>query len=217
MTEAPAVAPVSRLPPVRRELLLTLKRLAPASAEELAAALEVSGGAVRQVLGALEGQGLVRHRRERVDRGRPRHLYELTDAGDSLFPRRYGDLTNEVLGIVGAQSPALLADVFEQRRRRRVAGARRRLEGLESDARVTELARILDEDGYLAEVTLVADGSYLITEHNCAILDVARRFGHACTSEISFLREVLPGADVERVQHIIDGAHVCAYSVRPAV
>jgi len=187
-----------------------------ARAEELAASLEVTVSAVRQVLGALEGQGLVTHTEERVERGRPKHVYELTDAGDSLFPRRYGDLTNEVLGLLAQRDPALLADIFEQRRRRRVENARGRLAGLDRGEQVAELARILDDDGYLADVRVMDDGSYLITEHNCAILDVARRFGHACTSEISFLREVLPGADVERVQHIVEGAHVCAYSVRPS-
>lgn len=207
---------VSGLPAGRRELLVTLKQLGRARAEELSVGLQVSASAVRQVLRALEGQGLVTHSVERLERGRPKHFYELTDAGDSLFPRRYGDFTNEVLGLVARHDPALLADIFEQRRRRRVENARVRLEGLDRPQQVAELTRILDEDGYLADVRVEGDGSYLITEHNCAILDVARRFGHACTSEISFLREVLPGASVERVQHIVDGAHVCAYTVRPA-
>ena len=208
---------VTRLPAARQELLVTLKRLGSARADELAIDLDVTVSAVRQVLSALEGQGLVSRVEERSGRGRPKHMYRLTDAGDSLFPRRYGELTNEVLSLVGEHDPTLLADIFEQRRRRRVESARRRLHGLERGERLAELARILDEDGYLADVSAQADGSYLITEHNCAILDVARRFGHACTSEISFLREVLPGAEVERVEHIIEGAHACAYSVRPAV
>lgn len=217
MTEVLAGAPaVSRLPASRRDLLVTLKQVGRARAEDLAASLDVSTSAVRQVLAALEGQGLVTHTEERLERGRPKHFYELTDAGDSLFPRRYGDLTNEVLGLVAEHDPELLAGIFEQRRQRRVGAARTRLDGLPRAAQVAELARILDEDGYLADVRVLDDGSFLITEHNCAILDVARRFGHACTSEISFLREVLPGAEVERVQHIVDGAHVCAYAVRPS-
>ena len=43
------------------------------------------------------------------------------------------------------------------------------------------------------------DGSYLVTEHNCAILGVAQRYGLACSTEIEFLREALPDAAVERV------------------
>jgi len=106
--------------------------------------------------------------------------------------------------------------LFERRRQRRVERARERLAGKSFAERVAELARILDEDGYLADFTRADDGSFRITEHNCAILDVARRWGHACSSEIAFLREALPDAEVTRVAHMIGGAHVCAYEVRPS-
>lgn len=210
-TPAPAIA---RLPSKRRELLVVLKRLGGARADELAAALDVSVSAVRQVLAALEGEGLVTHDEMRVERGRPKHVFRLTDSGDSLFPRRYGDLTNEVLSYITERDPALFDDIFERRRRRRVDGARARLAGSFAD-RVAELARILDEDGYLADFETLDDGSFRITEHNCAILDVARRYQHACSSEISFLREAMPDAQIDRVLHIVEGAHVCAYTVRP--
>jgi DeoR family suf operon transcriptional repressor len=212
----PAAAPaVVRMPARRRELLVTLKRLGRARAEDLAAQLEVTVSAVRQVLSALEAEGLVGHSEERLERGRPKHFYELTDAGDSLFPRRYGDLTNEVLGYISERDPSLFDDVFERRRLRRVENAQLRLRGRDFAERVAELARILDEDGYLADFTALDDGGFRITEHNCAILDVARRYGHACATEISFLREAMPDAQIDRVLHIIEGAHVCAYSIRP--
>jgi DeoR family suf operon transcriptional repressor len=81
---------------------------------------------------------------------------------------------------------------------------------------VAELARILDEDGYLAEFEALDDGTFRVTEHNCAVLDVAERFGKACSSEISFLREALPDARIERVSHMIAGAHSCGYAIAPA-
>jgi DeoR family transcriptional regulator, suf operon transcriptional repressor len=77
---------------------------------------------------------------------------------------------------------------------------------------------VLDEDGYLADVEPLpgedAATGWRIVEHNCAILAVAQRYGHACGAEIAFLREVLPDADVRRVSHILTGAHACAYEVR---
>jgi predicted ArsR family transcriptional regulator len=53
-----------------------------------------------------------------------------------------------------------------------------------------------------------------VIEHNCAIWAVAERYGQACVSELEFIRTVLDGADVERVQHMIAGARRCAYEVR---
>jgi DeoR family suf operon transcriptional repressor len=98
-----------------------------------------------------------------------------------------------------------------------VERTRERLAGLNFDARVAEVARVLDEDGYLADVERLEGeaGGWRILEHNCAILAVAQRYGHACGAEIAFLREVLPDADVTRVSHILTGAHACTYEVRP--
>ena len=61
-----------------------------------------------------------------------------------------------------------------------------------------------------------AAARYRIVEHNCAIWAVAQRYGQACTSEIEFIRAVLPdGATVERVQHMVAGDPHCAYEIRP--
>jgi predicted ArsR family transcriptional regulator len=95
-----------------------------------------------------------------------------------------------------------------------VENARRRLEGKPFGERVRELAAILDADGYMAESQQTGPGVWLIAEHNCAILDVAARYRIACGSEIAFLREALPDASIERVQHIASGGHMCAYEVR---
>ena len=210
----PTGAVLQSLPVTRRGLLVALKARGAATAEELAASAGITVSAVRQHLSGLRAAGLVEHEPVRGRPGRPRHLHRLTAAAEGLFPKTYPELTNELLDYVGAEDPDLLARVFERRRRRRVEGARERLAGLPFDRQVAELARILDEDGYLAEFERRPDGTFVITEHNCAILGVARRFGQACSTEISFLREVLPDAEVERVAHMMAGAHVCRYEVR---
>jgi DeoR family suf operon transcriptional repressor len=96
-----------------------------------------------------------------------------------------------------------------------VAGARTRTADKPFDEQVAALTAVLDEDGYLADAQRLDDGSWRITEHNCAILTVARGYAQACASELAFIRDALPGASVRRVAHIIDGAHVCAYVVNP--
>jgi DeoR family suf operon transcriptional repressor len=105
--------------------------------------------------------------------------------------------------------------LFDRRRERRVEDAHQRLSGKSFDDRVVELARILDEDGYLADAERDEDGVWHIVEHNCAILEVALRYGQACSSEIGFLREVMPDADFDRVTHMASGDHHCGYRVRP--
>ena len=207
--------PLASLPPTRRSILLLLKKRGEASAQELAGDLGITVSAVRQHLSGLTAAGLVAHRQERRGPGRPSHRYSLAAAGEALFPRFYSELTNELLEYVETEDPALLDRVFERRRRRRVEHAKRRLDGKPFAERVAELTAILDADGYLADVARRPDGSYLVTEHNCAILGVASRFGQACSSEIGFLRDVMPDAEIERTHHMMGGAHMCAYAVRP--
>ena len=210
-------ASLASLPTTRRAILVGLKKRGEARAEELAGDLRITASAVRQHLTGLVANGFVGHREVKGGPGRPKHLYSLTPAAEALFPKRYSDLTNEVLAIVEDEDPSLLDKVFERRRDARVSNALPRLAaaGPALAGRVAELATILDEDGYLAQWEELGDGTFRITEHNCAVLDVAERYGKACSSEIAFLRDVLRNASVERVSHMIAGAHSCAYVVRP--
>jgi DeoR family transcriptional regulator, suf operon transcriptional repressor len=205
---------LAELPPTRRALLIALRKRGEARAEDLAEQLDITVGGVRQHLQGLAAGDLVAHREERAGPGRPRHVYRLGAAAEALFPRSYGELTVELLDYIGDEDPELVARAFERRRRARVERTMERLAGLDFDARVAEVTRVLDEDGYLAEVEALDDGSFRVREHNCAILAVAQRYGHACGAELAFLREVLPDAEVTRVSHILTGATACTYEVR---
>ena len=76
------------------------------------------------------------------------------------------------------------------------------------------LAAILDAEGYMATVDKLPDDRYRLTLHSCAIWAVASRYALACTTELEFIQEVIPDADVTRVIHKVAGAYVCAYEIR---
>jgi DeoR family suf operon transcriptional repressor len=197
-------------------LLVTLRKRGETRAEDLARELGITISAVRQHLQVLVAADLVVHRDERSGPGRPRRSYALGPAAEALFPKAYGELTLELLDHLADEDPAVVGRVFERRRAARVRRVQARLEGLGFAERVAEIARVLDEDGYLADFTPTEDGEgFLLREHNCAILAVAERHGYACATEIAFLRELLPDADVSRVAHILSGSHACVYEVRP--
>lgn len=204
---------LEHLPATRRSLLGHMKRRGEARADALAAQAGITVQATRQHLTALERDGLVTHSVERKGPGRPTHLYALTAAGDALFPRAYAELTNELLDYVEKEDPALLQRIFDRRADRRLAAARERTRNASFGTKVKEVAAILDEDGYLADFEERPDGTYLIREHNCAVLSVAQRYGHACSSELAFLRAAMPEAEVTRIAHRLAGGHVCAYRI----
>jgi DeoR family suf operon transcriptional repressor len=204
--------------PGRRGVLDALKRDGEATADELAERLGISVAGVRQHLAALVDEDLVSSReapRDAGERGRPRLVYALTARTEPLFPKAYDELANELLRHVAAEGDGMVGRVFERRRDVRIAGAELRIDATAPLAeQVAELTRILDEDGYLAEWQQLADDQFLIVEHNCAILAVAQGHPDACRSEIEFLQTVLPGATVERISHIVAGAHQCGYLVK---
>jgi DeoR family transcriptional regulator, suf operon transcriptional repressor len=203
------------MPAGRRAVLGQLKSTGEATADQMAATLGITVGAVRQQLGPLADAGLIAYRDDRHRPGRPRRWYCLTPAAETLFPKRYGQLTNQLLGFIEEAEPALVASAFEQRAEQRRERAAPRLAGRSLAEQVRELARILDEDGYLADCASEPDGTWLVTERNCAILDVARHHREACASELAFLRAVLPDASVERVTHLLSDGHHCAYRISP--
>jgi DeoR family transcriptional regulator, suf operon transcriptional repressor len=208
----------TRLPSGRRAVLYAVRRRGEATADQVADQLDITVSGARQHLAALARDGLVESSELPSPdgrRGRRTLVYSATPAADAYFPKAYGELTNELLGYVADTDRELLDQLFAKRREARIAAARARLSSKRSlRGKVAELTRILDEDGYLASWEQGAPGVFRIIEHNCAIWAVAERYGQACTSELDFIRSVLDGADVERVQHMVAGARRCAYEVR---
>jgi predicted ArsR family transcriptional regulator len=203
---------------LRRELLVRLRRDGPSSPDHLATDLGASRTGVLQQLRALEAANLVRRETVRHGVGRPRHVYDVTEHAQDLFPASYDGLATGLLAAIrSVGGEALVDEVFEARRRMTTEGVRERLaELLPAGAsvvdRARELAVIQDEQGYLAEAVLGPDGVIRVIEHNCAIHHVATGAEAACRAELELFREVL-GADVERETHIVGGDRCCTYRV----
>ena len=210
------VAPA--LPEGRRAVIYALRRRGQATADDIARQLDMTVSGARQHLTALVEEGFAEAAelpRPKGQRGRAQLSYTVTDRADALFPKAYGELTNELLGYASEADSGLVDALFARRRDERIRNATERLARRRSlKAKVAELTRILDDDGYLATFEEVSAGVFRIIEHNCAIWAVAQRYGQACTSELDFIRAALSGAEVERVQHMVAGAPHCAYEVR---
>ncbi len=197
----------------RASVLTQLKRSQPLTARELAVRLGVSLNAARHHLKELEAEGLVSYRREHRGVGAPVFAYRLSRSGEELFPRRYCEALTAMLDTVverdGRDAAVTLLESYFQILARRVRG---QLEGVPAAERLRVVARVLSEEGYMAEATR-GDGVAVLTEHNCAIPAVAGRFPEICATEARFLADVL-SAEVERTGHILNGCPACEYRVR---
>jgi predicted ArsR family transcriptional regulator len=176
---------------------------------------------VLQQLHALEAAGLVSRRSIRHGVGRPRARDVLTHPPPALFPTNNDGLALGLLAAIRAiGGDSLVDDVFDERRRRTSDRVRRRLaERLPVDAplidRTRELAVIQDEQGYLAEAVIGADGVIRLVERNCAIHRIAADSKAACQAELDLFREIL-GPNVERETHIAAGDRCCTYRIGEA-
>jgi predicted ArsR family transcriptional regulator len=200
----------------REKILFFLKTKGPQTAAQIARRLSVTPMAVRQHLYQLREEGQVSYVDERRQVGRPARVWELTRETASRFPDSHGELA---AGILRAARQAFgdegMARLVRQRRNEQADRYSQRLarkRGLE--ARVTELAGIRNEEGYMAEVE--RDGeALLLIENHCPICAAAETCADLCQSECELFREVLPGAEVTREEHILSGQRRCVYRVQP--
>jgi predicted ArsR family transcriptional regulator len=215
--EAPRV-PDAAAHGLRRAILVRLRHDGPSSPESLATALGLSRTGVLQQLHALEAAGLVSRQAVKHGVGRPRHVYDVTAAAQDLFPTNYDGLASGLLAAIRSLGgEPLIDEVFEERRRQTRDRLRRRLDDtLPPDAplidRARELAVIQDEQGYLAEAVIGADGVIRLVERNCAIHRVSSEHAAACQAELDLFRELL-GTNVERETHIAAGDRCCTYRI----
>lgn len=81
--------------------------------------------------------------------------------------------------------------------------------------RLDALATQRTEEGYMAEIIVQADGTYLFAERHCPICAVATACTGLCRMELEIFQAAL-GRDVtiERTEHILNGDRRCVYRVK---
>lgn len=180
------------------------------TADELAAALEVSRNAVQQQLTALEGDGLVEVLELRSTGGRPSRAYTLTEAGMELFPRHYAQLAGSLLRHVRSTFGEEGLERLLSRMASELGEAvRPRLEGKEGEARLREVVAILDELGYGAFL----DAHGRVNAVNCVFHQLARTTDAVCRYDTTVLRTLL-GSDLDHLACMRDGRPACVFSPR---
>jgi len=199
--------------PTQRRVLTVLKRSGDATAEELADTLQISSSAVRQHLRALRSAGLITATQDRGQTGRPADRYQTTERAELLFVTADSSLSVELLEHIEEEDPELVNRIFERRRLRLVERAQDKLTGKSTAQRVNVLTNLLDEQGFLADSEKPDQNHYRINLHSCPIWAVASHYTQACTTELDFIRDLLPDAKVDRVTHKTAGAHTCSYEI----
>ena len=196
----------------RSQILKLIKLQYSITVNELAEALSISSMGVRQHLAVLEKDGLVEFHREKPKRGRPIHLYQLTEKGNDLFPSSYESFALNLLHEMGRlDGCGLINKVLRGRVKSHEESYAKRLEGKSLAEKVKILAEIRDEEGYMAEFS-EDDEDYVLVEHNCPIVSIAEEYPHVCETELALFRRSL-GQKIDREEHLMNGSHRCSYRI----
>ena len=197
----------------RNEILQLVKMRGPAAIREISQTLAITPMAVRRHVRQLQKAGLLRTEKTKQGRGRPADYCLLTDLGDGLFPRAYDRFSAELIASLALlDGEEKVNKLFEARQRQLVEKFTGRIVGKSGEARLQEVVAILCEEGYMAEYSKLSPRRFLITEHNCAIANIAQKYQQACQSELCFLAQLLQ-AEVQRQEHVLKGHSTCSYLV----
>jgi predicted ArsR family transcriptional regulator len=201
----------------QRELLQLLKRRGPSTTTELAEAFDLASGTLREHLKALEARRLLeRVGTRREGPGRPHFIYNLTDAGQALFPQGEAELLVELVEhLLATGQSSVLETFFEQRVDGIYAEAAVRIEQMVAEERRDEAVRLLADAGFMPQIGEDPDtGDSLIRLCNCPLKSVIAVTRGPCKAEERLVSQLL-NADLERVAYMPDGDDSCTYRIKP--
>lgn len=204
-----------QMPATRRKILKLLKENGTLTADELARMLGISSVAVRRHLTKLEGDSLVAYNEEQRGMGRPSFVYQLGKAADTYFPRRYEELATDVLETITELFGSDAIDaIFRMRSQQLIQNYRTKITGSTLDERLNQLTQLREADGYMSTWEPDQDGTFILREANCPIINVAEGCYSACDYDHVMLENLLD-ATVERKSHLVNGDGACVYQVKP--
>ena len=202
-------------PSTKQDILQHLLERGQATAQELADSLDISPQAVRRHLKDLEGEELIEYQTVQVGMGRPQHVYKLSRKGRDRFPDSHGKFAVSLLDTLAeTMGYDQVNTILRKQWERKGIEYRDRVGSGSLSDRVAKLVELRKAEGYMAEYYPVeSNNSFMFTEHNCAISDVAETFPSVCGHELEMFSLVLPDCTVERTHWLINGEHRCGYLI----
>lgn len=172
-----------------RGQVVTLLRRGARTVEELAGALGVTDNAVRSHLAALERDRLVRQGQLRRGGSKPSFTYELTPDAERLFPKAYGTLLRQLLGVLAERLPPhALADALREVGHR-VAADQPPPRGELRD-RVEQALALLGDLGGLADAE-ASNGGFVIRGCSCPLAAAVEGNPDACLLAETLLTDLV--------------------------
>jgi len=205
----------------KEDILQYLLKQGQATAQDLSEHFAISPQAVRRHLKDLAAESLVQHQVEAIAMGRPQYIYQLSVEGRKWLHHSYNEqseshdkfavsLLDNLIETLGVEQ---VTQVLHRQWQRKAIALKASMGSGSIEERVANLAKIRRSEGFVAE--WYWDGnSYIFTEYNCAISEVAESFPSVCSHELEMFAAALPDCLVVRTHWLADGQHRCGYVIK---
>lgn len=199
----------------KRKILYFLKVMKQAGLEDLSKVMKISRMAVHKHLSDLQDRGLVESMEIRKGVGRPVMQYSLTSTGKTAFPKSYGEIATHALDYLEKKmGKDAVGSVLRERQKDLFEKYSVRMKDMKFNEKVKELARIRDEEGYIAESKKDRkSNSHTLLEYNCPIIMIAEKHWEACSIETELFEHVLD-AKVEVTHRAAKGDSICKFLIK---
>ena len=197
----------------RDRILHTLLTQPNATISDLAEAVEINTISVRHHLTNLQAEGLIQANEERHGVGRPRLVYNLTDAGLERFPTRYLNLTNRLLEqLKSSLSQDDLNNIFVRMAQNLAADQAEKIKKFSLEQKLEFIQKSLGEEGFMIEWKKVGD-DYQITETSCPFYHVGQSHPEVCLMDQTLISTML-SIPTEKIECVLNGATHCTYRIK---
>lgn len=186
------------------------------SIAELTELLGVSRNAVKQHLTALEKNELVASGSLQKTAGRPTQCYILTEKGREYFPRKYSWFAQLLLENIRNEKDENGLRKFLDKLGTSISGKYLpELSKLKTKDRLEEVANILSELGYEAEIVNSKDKKEIskLEVSNCIFQHLAVSCPEICSFDMGLL-STLTGQKIEQQSCITRGGNVCSFGIK---
>ncbi len=161
-----------------KKTILELLLEGPKTSGEIADKLQIQKSAVRIHLDSMQAQKAVRSYFKIVHLGRPRKIYELTESGRELFPRRYDLILSLIVKkieetggreqlkkIIKSIADDIAADIRERIEKNNGSGS--------FEKSLKMLNSVSNELGFISSVSKEGDETYSLLSRNCILHKIA--------------------------------------------
>lgn len=198
------------LEPDDEQFLLNLEQLGHGTIPELCEASGVTATAIRQRLARLQLLGMVDRKTIRAGRGRPHHVYQVTDLGR----RQLGDNYTELAQLLWSELHAIDEPEVRDRVTSRIRDALVRQYGASVVAtnlsdRFSQLGVALSEHGFSVEVD-AKENLPILRETHCPYHDLAAHDAGICELEQRVFERIL-GVPLTLASSCREGHRCCEF------